>query len=133
MPRRLRLPLLLAWALVCLAGCGGRIVHRPLELFVGGISGRAMTLVVLVFPGGEPACASMSAATAQGADAPIRAEWHRGTDERGLLLDPVDAEQITLAVYTEDADGQVIQFVCQDIEYADLESPSLSIQLRAAG
>ena len=90
-------------------------------------------LCVLTWNGGEPACASMSASTAQGADAPIRAEWHRGADERGLLLDAVDAEQITLAVYTEDADGQVIQFVCQDIEYADLESPSLSIQLRAAG
>lgn len=114
-----------------LAGCGPTVVHRPLELFVGGLSGRAETLVVLIFPGpGAPACPSIQLDTVQSREAPHRAEWQRaGSEKRGLALPDVDADQLTLVAYSEDAAGAAIQLACVELEYADLESPEVSLQL----
>ena len=115
------------------AACGGPTVHRPLELFVGGLSGQAVKLVVLVFPESTgQTCAGLSSANIQAVSAPIRAEWVRGEDvARGLALEAVDEGRITLVAYSEDEAGQAIQFVCEQVEYAELESPDLSIQLSA--
>ena len=69
------------------AGCGPQVVHRPLELFVGGLSGQADRLVILVFPGASrPGCAEVTPRDVQSLDAPLTADWDRADDgaERGL-------------------------------------------------
>jgi len=121
-------------ALATLAGaCGPTTVHRPLELYVGGLSGRAQALVVLLFPGeAAPDCATIDLEAVQALDAPHRAEWRRDdADARGVTLPEVDDDRVTIVAFSEDASGAAIQVACRALEYADLESPDVSIQLSA--
>lgn len=119
--------------LLGLAGCGADSVHRPLELYVGGLSFQAEVLQVLLFPG-EPMldCNTVTLDTVQSLDAPLQARWERAAaSERGLQLPAVDADTLTVVVFTEDALGTAIQLACRSLEYPDLEAPDVSIQLSA--
>lgn len=130
MGRRLALALLLGGLGLA---CGPRTIHRPVELFVGGLSGRAAALVVLVFPeSAGVGCVDVSLATVQTLDAPTRAEWRRAEmPERGLQLEATDEGEITVVVYAEDEVGAAIQLACRQVDYADLEVPEISLQLSA--
>lgn len=129
-----RLVAAVALCALCVA-CGGREVRRPLDLRLGGLSVRADRLVLLLVLASDGlACDDVTPETAQGLDAVHRAEWVRSDDAeaRTLVLPDVGEEAMTVVAYAEDADGDVIQVACSQIEYADLESPDISLQLSPA-
>lgn len=125
----------LATLVLCLLalGCGPETVHRPIELFLGGLSGQAQRLMVLLFPGDTgPACGEVTLDSVRGLEAPLSAEWVRdGSEQRGLTLPETDEGRVTIVAYSEDASGEVIQLACTRIDYADIESPDVSLQLSA--
>ncbi len=47
------------------------------------------------------------------------------------MLPEVQEGGVTLVAYAENAGGQPIQFACARIEYADIESPDVTVELSA--
>lgn len=117
--------------LLFVCGCGPQTVHRPIELFISGLSGRADSLVVLIFVESERStCGDVTLDTVQDLDSKRRVQWQRG-EGRGLALPEVDEGAVVLVAFSEDAGGTAIQFVCTQIDYADIESPDVTIELSA--
>lgn len=114
-----------------LSGCGDLLL-RPLELTISGVSGRAERLVIGVYPESSgQTCEGVGLGTVQALTPPTRYVWQRGEMERNTTLPAVEEEGLTIVVYTEDVNATAIQFVCEEVDYADLEAPELQLQLSA--
>ena len=119
-------------AALTLAACGHDVVLRPLDLEIGGLSGRAQTLVVQIFPGSTSrTCEGLGLGNVKSLSAPYMASWSRDAADRQLAIPDVEDARITIVAHSEDASGTPIQFACAEIEYEDLESPEFQIQLSA--
>ena len=60
-----------------------------------------------------------------------RAEWLRSRDgdDRQLTLPELETFEVTLVAYAEDAASTVIQFACITVDYAQIESPNVTLRL----
>jgi hypothetical protein len=111
------------------SGCGDLIL-RPLDLTISGVSGRAEKLVIGVYPKSSgQTCQGVGLGNVQSLSPPTLYIWQRGQMDRATTLPPVEEEGLTIVVYTEDANATPIQFVCEEIDYADLEAPEVQLQL----
>ncbi len=118
-------------AVLSVSGCGDLLL-RPLELTISGVSGRAERLVIGVYPESSgQTCEGVGLGTVQALTPPNVYVWQRGQMERTTTLPSVEEEGLTIVVYTEDANTAPIQFVCEEIDYADLEAPEVQLQLSA--
>lgn len=124
-----------AWLVaICLTwACGPRLLFRPLDLEVQGLSSRAERLVVLVFPEETgQRCAELSLEGAPALTAPISFVWERSSEApRQAEFPDIEGMTVTVVAYSEDASGTPIQFACDEIDYADVESPEITLTLSA--
>lgn len=121
----------LVLAALSLSGCGDLLL-RPLELTISGVSGRAERLTIGVYPESSgQTCQGVGLGTVQRLTPPNVYVWQRGQMERATTLPSVEEEGLTIVAHTEDADGRPLQFVCAEIDYADLEAPEVQLQLSA--
>jgi hypothetical protein len=121
-PRRAARPAALApvLALLGLAACGPGLARRPLVVELEGLSARADTLVVKMFPESTgQTCQGVSVRTAPSLGAPHFAQWTRGGGERRLELPEIDDERLTLIAYGLRT-GEAIQFACREVSFSDI-------------
>jgi hypothetical protein len=111
-----------------MAGCGGQDRSRALEIELEGLSARAEILVLKIFPGTNVTCVTLNMENVSTTDAPIEAQWVRsdGTD-RNFSLPSIEEEAITIAAYSQNAQGRSIQFVCQQLEFTDVANLPLGL------
>lgn len=121
----------IAVLLILAASCGARLVLRPLELDLTGLSGQAQSLEVkLAEPRAAPPCDQLDPAGAASIEAEQSAVWQRGTDPgRTLIIDAFEGERVLVIAIARDRSGMPIQLGCKVFEYAELERPEQVIEL----
>jgi len=120
-------------ALALLAGCGGDRFFRPLEIEIDGLSARADTLVLKLFPAESgQTCTAVTMESARELSAPHEATWRRADGaERRFELPAIESDGITIIAYALMNDAP-IQFLCRELsfaEIADLEDGRLILSL----
>ncbi|MBI4818578.1 MAG: hypothetical protein HY791_20085 [Deltaproteobacteria bacterium] len=106
-------------ALACvMAACGGA-ESRGLSIEVRGLSARAETLVVGLFPDASQSCTGVSLASVATIKAPLERRWERSSGApRTLEFDEtIEAEKVTLVAYSLTAEAQPLQYLCHVVEY----------------
>jgi len=120
-------------AVLSTAGCGEEALLRPMIVEVQGVSSQAERLVVkLASDASRPSCGQMDASAAQSLENALELVWLRSSgDERRLSAPTIDSENVTVIAYTEDTNGTLIQLGCLEVDYLDIESPEIEIELRS--
>jgi hypothetical protein len=125
-----RLPVLALCAAA--AGCGDRLVYRPLSIDVQNLSATAQAVVLKVFEGEQVTCATINLANVQSFAASHESRWMRDSaGERQLEVPRIDADRAVVVVYTEDGNGAAIQIACSAIEYTEIETGLITLRLSA--
>lgn len=114
-------------------GCGGpEVVFRAVEVDVQGVNPAVAALEVRFVAGGGVDCRDVRVDNVTTFSPTFSARWTSARSDRSLSLPRTDAGEGTLLVFTEDADGAVLQVACQQLDYASVESPEVVVRLSAA-
>ncbi|MCC7386217.1 MAG: hypothetical protein IT384_30520 [Deltaproteobacteria bacterium] len=109
---------------LAVAACGGGTQYRPLDIEIRGLSARAESLVIKLFPEqARGGCAQVELSNVSGLEAPIEERWERSSGApRTFELPSIDDAGLTIIAYSLDAGGVPMQYSCLFVSYAQAGS-----------
>ncbi|MEL6187058.1 MAG: hypothetical protein AAFU79_20725 [Myxococcota bacterium] len=112
------------------SACDPRLVLRPVELDIQGLSASVQTLVVAV-DSPDPGCGGLSASTALDRQPLQQQTWTRGQmTDRSLEIEAVSEMEVMIWAVGRNSDDVPIQFGCDRFAFEDVEVPERTLVLR---